>query len=480
MASSDPSAPSTNPESSAAAAKPPMTQSSSPTSSGPRKKTGVPPALHTYKPLAQAGSCGSMGQLPVPGTPVVREAKTVAIDDGLTAAQLISCGQGLTYQDFLILPGFINFSVSDVSLTSFFSRRIPVRLPLVSSPMDTITEEEMARKMALYGGIGVIHNNIPAQEQADMVRRVKNWRNGFIMSPACLKPTDTIQTFQDKASLLGFASFPVTDTGVVGGKLLGLVTRAEASFQQADELIEEVMLTLNDITCATHPIKLINAQELVKRLRCGKMPIVDDEGRLVCMVARSDLMKYCEYPASTMDANKQLRVAAASSTREVDKERVRLLADAGVDAIVLDSSQGWSTWQIDFIRWCKQTYPEIDIVGGNVVTQRQALALIEAGADGLRVGMGSGSICITQEVTACGRPQATAVWRVAELARDYCVPVVADGGIRTIGDMAKALALGASTVMLGSAIAATNESPGQYFVEGGVRLKRYRGMGCDA
>jgi IMP dehydrogenase len=395
--------------------------------------------------------------------------------DGSAAYELFTSGQGVAYNDFIILPGYIDFGPDEVDFTTRLTRGLTIKRPLVSSPMDTVTESETAIALALHGGIGIIHYNNTVEEQAEEVRRVKRFENGFITDPVVLTPEHRISDVDAIRERYGFSGVPLTRSGELGSELLGIVTDRDIDFEPDRSLpLRQVMTT--ELVTAPQGITLDEANELLRRSKKGKLPIVDQEGNLTALMSRNDLLTNREYPHASKDGRKQLMVGAAVSTREADRRRVEALAAAGLDVVVVDAAQGNSSFQAEMIGWIKEHFPDLQVIAGNVVTEEQSDALMDAGADALRVGMGPGSICTTQTTMAVGRAQATAVFRCARRAAEKGLPVIADGGITGAGHIAKALALGASTAMMGSLFAGTREAPGEYFYDEGVRLKRYRGM----
>ncbi|KAF3950270.1 hypothetical protein CMV_023949 [Castanea mollissima] len=406
------------------------------------------------------------------------------VEDGFASTRLFNQGYSYTYDDVIFLPHYIDFSTDDVSLSTNLTRRLPLYTPIVSSPMDTVTESAMAAAVASLGGIGIIHSNVSAQVQAAMVRSVKSRRVPFLSSPTFLSPSHRISSLDDFDASSPYVL--VTESGSPRSKFVGYVSKSDwlnLEDERKGSEVKSYMKTSNDIVVPWN--QSLDQIESFFREKDSDLGVlvrgnadVAAESEVVDVVMREDVERVRGNPrlglGGTVGPDGGWRVGAAIGTRESDKERLEGLVKEGVDVVVLDSSQGNSIYQIEMIKYVKKVYPELDVIGGNVVTAAQAENLIKAGADGLRVGMGSGSICTTQEVCAVGRGQATAVYKVASIASKYDVPVIADGGISNSGHVVKALVLGASTVMMGSFLAGSEEAPGSYEYQNGRRIKKYR------
>ncbi|KAG6392465.1 hypothetical protein SASPL_146684 [Salvia splendens] len=405
---------------------------------------------------------------------------TSLIDDGFPATRLFNQGYSYTYDDVIFLPHYIDFPTDAISLSTKLSRRVALATPCVSSPMDTVTESSMATAMASLGGIGIVHYNTPTVNQASLIRRAKSHKIPFSYEIVFKSPSDSILSADD------FCSAPcifVTESGSQSSKFLGFVKKSYWDKLDDKEVRVSDYMTKSSVTLPTS-YSFEDVAGYLARDKSEFVPLARDNGEgveeIVNLVTSEDVERSRGFPKlglPSLAPDGSFLVGAAIGTRDSDRERLEHLVKAGVNVVVLDSSQGNSIYQIEMIKHVKNTYPELDVIGGNVVTAYQAQNLIQAGVDGLRVGMGSGSICTTQEVCAVGRGQATAVYKVASIAAESSVPVIADGGISNSGHIVKALTLGASTVMMGSFLAGSNEAPGTYEYQGGRRVKKYRGMG---
>jgi IMP dehydrogenase len=383
---------------------------------------------------------------------------------------------GYAYDDVILMPGFINFPVESVDLGGLVSRNIQLKVPIMTAPMDTITESRMAINVALLGGMGVIHHLQTIQEQSLKVERVKRFENGFIEDVFVLGPDAPISEIDKTKATMGFSTVPITIDGGIKSKLIGIVSSADIDFiDDRTTKVSSVMTT--EIITGTEPISLLEANRKLQERKLTHLPIVNERGELVSLVCRNDIRKNREYPNASKDKTGRLIVGASVPTAD-DRawERCLALCDAGVDLIVLDSDQGNSRVQIELLRRIKAEKPKVDVIAGNVVSISQAKTLIDAGADGLRIGMGVSSVGTSNDVIAVGRGQATAVFRVSQFAKEYGnIPTIADGGIANSGHIMKALALGASCVMLGGLVAGTAETPGPFFYHQGQKVKAYRG-----
>jgi IMP dehydrogenase len=382
-------------------------------------------------------------------------------------------GEGLTFDDVLLMPSRSDVLPKDVNISTMLTRNIRLNIPLVSAAMDTVTEYQMAIAIARLGGIGIIHKNLSPQDQASQVDKVKRSESGMIVDPVTMtadKPIGQALLVMKQFSISGI---PITENG----KLVGILTNRDLRFHQNLEMpIGEVMTRKNLIT-APEGTDLDTAQELLHKNRIEKLLIVDEQNHLKGMITVKDIMKKIQYPDACKDKLGRLRVGAAVGVSGDLEERMELLVKAGADILAIDSSHGHSTGVLKTIELIKKKYPDVPVMAGNIATEEGSRALIDYGADTVKVGIGPGSICTTRVVTGCGVPQITAILEAVKAANKKNIPVVADGGIRYSGDITKALAAGAGSAMVGSIFAGTEESPGETILYQGRTFKTYRGMG---
>ena len=383
-------------------------------------------------------------------------------------------GNALTFDDVLLVPAFSQVLPKDTSLATRFSRNITLNLPLVSAAMDTVTEARLAIAIAQEGGIGIVHKNLTPQQQAAEVARVKRYESGVLRDPVVITPQHTVRQVLAMQEQLGISGFPVLD----GGKVVGIVTGRDLRFEtRYDVPVSQIMTPRDKLVTVKEGTTTAEARALLNKYKLERLLVLNDASELKGLITVKDITKQTNFPNAARDASGRLRVGAAVGVGEGTEERVEALVKAGVDAIVVDTAHGHSKGVIERVRWVKQNYPQVDVVGGNIATGAAAKALVEAGADAVKVGIGPGSICTTRIVAGVGVPQITAIDNVATALAGSGVPLIGDGGIRYSGDIAKAIAAGASTVMMGGMFAGTEEAPGEIVLYQGRSYKSYRGMG---
>mgnify|MGYP003423826423 FL=1 len=381
---------------------------------------------------------------------------------------------GLTFDDVLLIPAYSEVLPRTVDLTTKFSKNIELKIPFVTAAMDTVTEAKMAIAIAREGGIGVIHKNMSIKDQAKQVAIVKRAENGMIYDPVTIMQGSTVYDALALMAEYKIGGIPVVDNDK---KLVGIVTNRDLRFERnMDKRIDEVMTKENLVT-TNQSTDLESAAQILQQYKIEKLPVVDKDGKLIGLVTYKDITKAKDKPMACKDSKGRLRVAAGVGVTADTFERMHALVTAGADAIVIDTAHGHSKGVIDVLKEAKQKYPVIDIVVGNIATGDAARMLVEAGADGVKVGIGPGSICTTRVVAGVGVPQLSAVYEVSKALQGTGVPLIADGGLRYSGDVVKALAAGGNCVMIGSLVAGTEESPGETIIFNGRKFKSYRGMG---
>lgn len=383
-------------------------------------------------------------------------------------------GEGLTYDDVLLVPAYSEVLPREVSITTRFSKNITLNVPIVSAAMDTVTESAMAIAMAREGGIGVIHKNMSIEQQAAEVRKVKRAESGMIIDPVTLKKDNTVGDAQKTMKEYSIGGIPITDDN---GMLIGIVTNRDLRFEKdCSHKLEDVM-TKEGLVTVVPGTSLKEAEIILQKHKIEKLPVVDKNGKLQGLITFRDITKLTQKPMANKDQYGRLRVAAALGVTGDVMDRAQALVSAQVDAVIVDTAHGHSKGVVGVLKELKKKFPELDVVVGNIATPEAAKYLVDAGADAVKVGIGPGSICTTRVVAGVGFPQFSAVLEVAAAIKGSGVPVIADGGIRYTGDIPKAIAAGADSVMLGSLLAGTKESPGETIIYEGRKYKSYRGMG---
>lgn len=382
--------------------------------------------------------------------------------------------KALTFDDVLLVPAYSDILPKDTSLATKLTRNIQLNIPLVSAAMDTVTEARLAIAMAQEGGIGIIHKNLTAKEQAREVAKVKRFESGVLRDPITIPPSMKIREVLALSQQYGISGFPVVE----GKTVVGIITNRDLRFEQELDAEARFKMTPREkLVYVNETADLAEAKRLMNKHRLERVLVVNDVFELRGLITVKDIQKSTEHPFASKDEQGKLRVGAAVGVGPDNEERIDLLAKAGVDVIVVDTAHGHSKGVLDRVRWVKDNYPHIEVIGGNIATAAAALALVEHGADAVKVGIGPGSICTTRIVAGVGVPQITAIANVANALKGTGVPCIADGGIRFSGDVSKALAAGASTVMMGSMFAGTEEAPGEVILYQGRSYKSYRGMG---
>ena len=381
--------------------------------------------------------------------------------------------EGMTFDDVLLVPAYSEVTPNMVDVKTRFSRNITLNIPIVSAAMDTVTEASMAIAMARQGGIGVIHKNMSIENQALQVRKVKRAESGMIFDPVTISPNQNVGDALRMMQENHIGGIPVVDDGM---HLVGIVTNRDLRFQSNESLPISEVMTKENIVTTTNP-NLSEASEILLRHKIEKLPVVDKDNKLVGLITYRDITKIKDYPHACKDSKGRLRVAGGVGVTSDTLSRVEALVNAGVDAVVIDTAHGHSANVVNTLRAVKSSFPSIDVLVGNIATSEAADYLIANGADGIKVGIGPGSICTTRIVAGVGVPQLTAIFNCAKVAQKHGIPVIGDGGLRYSGDVVKAIAAGADCVMMGSMLAGTEESPGETIIYNGRKFKAYRGMG---